>query len=42
MYYLQKNSNLNNNDENVHSGNGLISRRSIFRNLSNLDVDIEE
>lgn len=42
MYYLQKYTHLNNREENIHSGNGLISRRSIFREFSNLDVDIQE
>ena len=42
MYYIQKNKETKINSENIHAGKGIIHRKPIFRDVSKLEVEIEE
>ena len=42
MYYIQKNKETKINSENMHDGKGIIHRKPIFRDVSKLEVEIEE
>ena len=42
MYYIQKNKETKINSENMHDGKGIIHRKPVFRDVSKLEVEIEE